>query len=781
MAEQPSVREHPTPHVWSQPSIVIAATVLVVVVIGLVTWRMQTPPPLPADASPTRFSARRAVGILQQFLAEGQPRPAGSAANATLRGCIASRLQELGYVVEIEHSVSCTGISARMSQCAPVYNIVAHLPGEMVNKAVLLVTHYDSAAASPGASDDGAGVAALMEIARILKLDPPGLNPVMLLITDGEEDYDMGARAFMDNSPWSDKIGVVINLEARGTSGQSLMFETSPDNNWLIAAYSSVVPNPATSALMVEAYRATGSGTDLTIFIDAGIPGVNLAFTNGIARYHTPLDNLSNINPGSLQQQGDTALALARALVQLNLTHPPTGDAAYMDLLGLGVIHWPASWSLPLAILALLILLVTTILMIRNSELGILAVVLGFIAPLCVLVLAVGLGYIITWLVPAITHSSAPWTAYPLPIRIALWCGALLCTGMVSAMMGRRVGWWGFSLGLWLCWALLAVLLSLVMPGAAILFLLPVMVSALAIAVVVLSPLRQIPVARAIALLVPFVLAGIVWLPSALHFEATVGFAMSPVIMGMTGLVTITLLPCLALPKGQTTWRRSLIIITAAATLISTVIALLVPPYSAANPQPLNLYHFEDRDTGRAAWISIPFNDRTPLSLNTVFNSPAQAVFPWTSNQYFTIPSELTSLAAPDLQVLSDSLSCRQRSVTVRLESSRAPREFDLRIPLASLASLSVAGQTYTVTAPSQPPDPTDTWSQYYHFYCFGSECNGLEVTLNLTSPNPVEMLIADRTSGLPPGAECLLELRDPLAVPIHEGDETVILKRVKL
>ena len=781
MTEQPSASDRHTPRIWSQPLILVSALLVIALVISLTAWRMQPPPPLPADAPAARFSAGRALAVLQQLLAEGQPHPAGSPANTVLRERITTRLQALGYIVETEHSVSCTRISALSSQCAPVYNIVAHLPGQMGNKAVLLVTHYDSAGAGPGASDDGAGVAALLEIARILKVSEPTRVPGILLFTDGEEDYDMGARAFMANSPWASKLGVVINLEARGTEGQSLMFETGPNNAWLISTYAVVVPNPATSALMVEAYRATSSGTDLSIFLEAGIPGLNLAFTGGVVRYHTPLDNLVNLNPGSLQQQGDTALALTRALAQQNLSQPPFGDAAYMDLLGFGVIHWPATWSLPLAILALLVLLATSVVLVRHGELRVLAAFLGFLAPLLVLVLAVGLGFLLTWLIPLITASSAPWTAYPLPTRIALWTGTLLCTGLMSALMGRRVGWWGFSLGLWLCWALLAALLSLVMPGAAILFLVPTLVAALSITVVVLSPLRQHALARSAALLIPALLAGAVWLPSALHFEATVGFSQSPAIMGMVGLVAGTLLPCLALPKGKTALRGWLIGATAAVTLAATVTALLVPPYSTASPQPVNLYHFEDRDAGSASWIAIPFGDRTPHTLRTAFSSPAQAFFPWTSYRYLTIPSRLTTAQAPNLVVLSETRSGDQRVVTVRLESDRSPREFDLRIPFSSLASLTVAGQTYTVTTPAQPPDPSDIWSQYYHFYCYGSECNGLEVTLNLTTSEPVEVLIADHTGGLPSDAEPLLQLRAPLAVPIHAGDETVILRRVKL
>lgn len=64
---------------------------------------------------------------------------------------------------------------------------------------------------------------------------------------------------------------------------------------------------------MVEAYRATSSGTDLTVFLEAGIPGLN----EGLVRYHTPLDNVANLNPGSLQKQGDTAWPSPRRLFRL--------------------------------------------------------------------------------------------------------------------------------------------------------------------------------------------------------------------------------------------------------------------------------------------------------------------------------------------------------------------------------------------------------------------------------------------------------------------------------
>src|SRR5690606_40854732 len=65
--------------------------------------------------------------------------------------------------------------------------LVATIPGREGDEAVLLAAHYDSVAAGPGAADDGAGVAALLEVARALKARRPPRRTVVLLFSDGEE------------------------------------------------------------------------------------------------------------------------------------------------------------------------------------------------------------------------------------------------------------------------------------------------------------------------------------------------------------------------------------------------------------------------------------------------------------------------------------------------------------------------------------------------------------------------------------------------------------------
>ncbi len=96
-------------------------------------------------------------------------------------------------------------------------------------KAVLATAHYDSVPAGPGTSDDGAGAAVVVELARIFATRQTR-NDVIFLVTDGEETGLRGATAFAEHHPLMARVGVVVNVEARGASGPSLMFETGPGN-----------------------------------------------------------------------------------------------------------------------------------------------------------------------------------------------------------------------------------------------------------------------------------------------------------------------------------------------------------------------------------------------------------------------------------------------------------------------------------------------------------------------------------------------------------------------
>jgi len=260
------------PRPWAGLALVIALSVL--------AWvELQPPASLPATAPVAEFSAERAMKSLSVIAQK--PHPIGSTEHGKVRDYLLEQLRFLGLEPQLQSS---TGFFLESwwgppYQVGSVENIVARIQGSANTKAVMLVSHYDSVASGPGAGDDGAGVAAILETVRALRSGPALRNDVIILITDGEEIELLGAAAFVDEHPWARDVGVVLNFEAQGSAGPSLMYETSAGNGRLIKEFAKAAPYPVTSSLMSEvARRYTSSDSDLSVFRRAGLSGLNFAF-----------------------------------------------------------------------------------------------------------------------------------------------------------------------------------------------------------------------------------------------------------------------------------------------------------------------------------------------------------------------------------------------------------------------------------------------------------------------------------------------------------------------
>src|SRR3981189_3070136 len=235
------------------------AGIVLLLTATLVAYR--PPAPLRANASPGVFSAYRAELILQDLVGDGIAHPVGSPAGARLRETVVRRLSALGYTPELQSGWVCNeGV------CGNPVNIVATLGAGTEDKdVVLLAAHYDSVPAGPGASDDGAAVATVLEIARILAVRPRPPHPVALLLTDGEEAGLLGAVLFVQQHPLAKRVRAAVNLEARGTSGPSLMFETGTANAWLMRLYGAAIARPFTNSLYYVVYKQLPNDTDFTV------------------------------------------------------------------------------------------------------------------------------------------------------------------------------------------------------------------------------------------------------------------------------------------------------------------------------------------------------------------------------------------------------------------------------------------------------------------------------------------------------------------------------------
>ncbi|WP_302898030.1 M20/M25/M40 family metallo-hydrolase [Sphingomonas morindae] len=321
-----------------------AAALLIAVLLGL---RAAAPSPARGlDAPPTAFSAARALATLRPLVP--RPRPTGSAENARVADALRADLAALGFIVEARHYLLDQAALARLKSwsggtLAPseMVDVVGVLPGrDRRLPALVLMAHHDSVWGSPGAADDGIGMAALLETARALVARGKPARDVVLLFTDAEEIGLAGARAFWRGGGLADRAGLVLNLESRGGGGRALMFETGPDAGPLIALYGESVARPAANSLAALAYRHMPNDTDFSVTRDRGLPGLNFAPLGRPALYHSALATVDAVDPRTVQDMGDQLLAIGAALAFAPTLPVPGRSAVFFDLYGARLVRY---------------------------------------------------------------------------------------------------------------------------------------------------------------------------------------------------------------------------------------------------------------------------------------------------------------------------------------------------------------------------------------------------------------------------------------------------------
>jgi hypothetical protein len=323
--------------------------------IGVIA--LQTPSPKGPEAPAAAFSTARAMVDVR--IVGAKPHPLGSPEHEAVRGYLFGRMTALGLDPTLHSGPLGDAAKRRLTKWGldpskPAISLVGVLPGRDPSKpAVVLMAHYDSVAKSPGAADDTAGVAAILEAVRAIKARGPADRDLIVLLTDGEELGLDGARNFFTTHPLRGHAGAIVNLEARGGGGRAMMFETGPGNRQTIDLFTRAATKAdggATSnSLAVLIYELMPNGTDFTVPRKQGLPGINLAFIGRPAQYHSPTSTPEALDQGSVQHIGSQALEATDALLRAPAL-PAAGESrVYADVLDhLIVAHAPATgWVLP--------------------------------------------------------------------------------------------------------------------------------------------------------------------------------------------------------------------------------------------------------------------------------------------------------------------------------------------------------------------------------------------------------------------------------------------------
>lgn len=653
------------------------------------------------------FSSDRARGHVRMLASTIGSRPAGTEAADRARQYLIDELRAIGFEVRVQST------DARRPEAGltvHVQNLIAIKEGAR-REAIALVSHYDSAASSPGAADDALGAAVGVEAARAL-LQRPLRHTLAVLITDAEELGLMGAAA-LASDPIAGRLAAYVNLEAVGSGGPVQLFETGPGNAWIVDAWARHAPRPRGGSFAYEIYQRLPNDTDFSMLKRLGVPGLNFASVLDGYSYHTPRDTAERLDPRTIDHAGHTLVRVVEALDREDLSRRTLGQATYFDLLGRSAVSVG-----PLA----------------AAWIGGAALVLGFVAwvkALRAAIRAVGAGrFVLTaawsvigsvlvlagmiaggWLLRESREVYHPWYAKPERLFVLTAMMGLL-SGWVVARAGRvlpqrargtrhPVVAWAIALPAWIA---LAGLTFAFAPAAAYLFLLPLLVAA---ALLVFVPLDSpAPVRFASLLSGGFNVALWGWLLVQLLGFAVAHFGRQPIVtpawvyaalMFVAGIVLVP--PFLAMLTGRPLWRPGLVSAALlAATAAAAGYAYSAPAYTYERPLRRAVLFAQDVSSPIAFWQVGSVEPGLDLEATTVPWAPFSSALP------FAVP--IPRLPHPFVFARQDT---PEREVPARVTLRTAPAgdavEFTVSVTPArrGLAVAFVMPAGFTPIRPSLP------------------------------------------------------------------------------
>jgi hypothetical protein len=348
------------------------------------------------DTDKNLFSSDRALIHLEKITQKEHP--VGSHNHSVVKDYIINELINLGLKPEIQEGYTIS----QWGNLVKAKNILARIPGSANTKALLLLTHYDSAPHSSfGASDAGSGIVTILEGLRAyLNDDSKPKNDIILLFTDSEELGLNGADLFVNKHKWAKDVGLVLNFEARGSGGPSYMLvETNGGNSNLIKGFTAAnTKYPVANSLAYSIYKMLPNDTDLTRFReDADIDGFNFAFIDDHFDYHTSNDTYERLDRNTLEHQGTYLLSMLNYFSQADLsTLKSNEDYIYFNVPLFKTVNYPFSWIWPMLVIAIVVFGFLIFLGFNNRRLKLNDLLKGLIPLLGSLVLS-GVGGYLLW------------------------------------------------------------------------------------------------------------------------------------------------------------------------------------------------------------------------------------------------------------------------------------------------------------------------------------------------------------------------------------------------
>ena len=541
-------------------------------------------------------------------------RPVGSAANARARDYIVDQLKQIGFTVRVQET---DARRHEFGRTARVGNIIATLPGQRPD-ALGLMSHYDSSPDAPGATDDALGVAVTLEAARVLAAHTDRQWTLLALITDGEESGLMGAAGLVMDREVTSRLRAYINLESIGSAGPAVLFETGPENAWLVSPWARRAPHPRGGSYAVEVYRRLPNDTDFSILRTRDIPGLNFAAIGDSYAYHTARDTPERLTRETIRTTGGNVVSILRALQSTDINQRTTGAPTFFDVGGTVAVsygplaHWLLS-ALALLTGVLAWVRLTSDAVRTNGVLRwILTLAWGWAGAALV---ALGMAGA-TLLLRAAREVYHPWYARPGRLFLLLMAtGLAIGWGMARAgqLLPRRIHparhpalVWSVTLPIWLSLTGAGLWFA---PAAAYLWVLPLLAAGAVLSAV---PSRNDLAVRVASVLI-LAVCGTMWLREAHDLSrfvvATMGrlpmvtpFYVYAVLLSAAGVMVVP--PLIAVVATDRPLRRPWAVTTVILLLVAAAIgsAYMAPAYTYDQPLRRHVRALQETDATTAVW-----------------------------------------------------------------------------------------------------------------------------------------------------------------------------------
>jgi Peptidase family M28 len=772
---------------WSQ-RLVILGIILFAVVIAL--WQMVPPNVIPATAPLTEFSADRAMPNLKAI--SQAPHPISSAAHTAVREYLMTQLQTMGLQPEIQATTVIQPGDGGFG-AGRVQNVLVRIPGKASTGAIVLDGHYDAADTGPGASDCGSCVVTGLETLRAIRAGTPLNNDLIFVFADGEEVGMLGARAFATEHPWAKNVKLAINFEASGSRGAAVMYITSRNNQRLISEFVKAVPYPRMTSFSPAFWGLLPGaqiGCDLEEYTARGSGGFGFYYGGDTPAYHTLRDNVTEIDRRSIQHNGSYALSLLKHFGNLDLkTLKATQNAVYFNILPNVVLHYPESQVLPLEIVTSILFVAVIWLGFRARKLTFKGISLGAIAFLLSSIGVVVLNILGWWLMRSLNRSLQVLLIGNYQANLYHLSFVVLTVATMMAIYNwlyRRFQMYDLAIGALVVWLLLTIASSVWLPGASYLFAIPLLCNLLAwswilpnrnqswIGILLLS----IAIVPGIVLLLPVQVYFGSWMA---RFEGMMNVPLSTLQMFFTVLLCGLSIPQFVFftSLSPVTSRSPRWIVPGGTLLIGAIllsIATFNSGFSAAHPRPNTMSYLLDANRGQASWVSSDHHlDPWKAQIMGANARQQQVEFGLSPvSTGFSAPAPLVNLPALEVQRLESSTSSKS-TLRLRLKSPRQASIIYIDLTTqGTIERAEIDRQPLTPLLPKQ--------RQALKFIFFGLPPAGIELNLELTDSQPVQMKLEDYTWGLPAmtGKAIAPRPADLMPAPGHP-DYTIVQKQLTL